>query len=77
MQVADGNGSAAAGRRHRAHGKKIERVHFWIAHPRKGCSCRLTVNNIKPADIPRIIAYVHEGRDRALDRLDPSLPVED
>jgi hypothetical protein len=58
------------------HGKKIERVHFWIAHPRKGCSCRLTVNNIKPADIPSIVAYVHEGRERARERLDPSLPVE-
>jgi hypothetical protein len=59
------------------HNQRIERVHFWIAHPRKGCSCRLTINNIRPEDYPSIYKYVTEGRERARERLDPSEAAED
>lgn len=59
------------------HNKRIERVHFWVAHPRKGCSCRLTINNIKLEDYPGIHKYVAEGRERARERLDPSEAAED
>jgi hypothetical protein len=51
----------------------VTRVHFWIAHPRKGCSRRCTVNNITEADVPSIRAYVEEGRERNRIRLDPHM----
>jgi len=59
------------------HNKKIERVHFWIAHPRKGCSCRLTINNITPQDYASIQKYVAEGRARTEVRLDPAVTPEE
>jgi len=49
------------------------RVHFWIAHPRKGCSRRCTVGNITEDELAAVRAYVEEGRERNRRRLDPSM----
>lgn len=59
------------------HGRRLERVYFWMAHPRKGCSRRVMINNITEADLPSILTYVLEGRERARLRLDPSPDTAD
>lgn len=57
------------------HGQKIERLYLWMAHPRKGCSRRITVNSITEEDLPGIRRYVQEAVERARARLDPA-PTE-
>lgn len=44
------------------------RAHFWIAHPRKGASRRLTVASYTEEDVPEIVAWVRKARDRTLER---------
>ena len=53
------------------HDQKVESVYMWIAHPRKGCSRRLTVNSITEEDLPDIRRYMQKGVERARQRLDP------
>lgn len=44
------------------------RLHAWMAHPRKGASRRVTVGSFDDDDLPDIVAWVREGRERALRR---------
>jgi len=55
------------------HGQQVERVYMWIAHPRKGCSRRLTINSITEKDLPEIRRYVQQGVERTRERLDPAV----
>lgn len=59
------------------HGQQIKRLHLWVAHPRKGCSRLVTINEVRESDLPAIRKYVLEGRDRAKARLDPAMEDED
>jgi hypothetical protein len=44
------------------------RLHFWMAHPRKGSSRRLTLSSYDEADLPDIVAWVRGARERTLKR---------
>jgi len=55
------------------HGTSIERLHLWLALPRKGCSRRITINKVTEDDLPGIREWVLTGRERARARLDPSM----
>ena len=57
--------------------RMLTRVHFWVAHPRKGASRRVTVNNITDDDVPGIREYLEEGRERNRRRLDPAVTTEE
>lgn len=48
------------------------RLHLWIAHPRKGCSRRVTIEEVRAEDMADVKKYIEGGRERAKLRLDPS-----
>ncbi len=39
-------------------------LQLWYIHPRKGCSRGVYIEDIKEEDIPSVIAYLKEARDR-------------
>jgi hypothetical protein len=49
-------------------GRYPGRLHFWMAHPRKGASRRLTIASYDEGDLPDIVAWVRGARERTLKR---------
>lgn len=43
-------------------------LQLWYLHPRKGCSRGVYIENIEEEDLPAIITYLKEARDRNADR---------
>jgi len=41
---------------------------LWLIHPRKGASRGVAVNNIQYKDMPKILDFLREARDRNSDR---------